>query len=896
MAIIPIDSNLLLTPLRPLTTATLSSGAAAKPQPIAKGAPLAPWQTPAAQPSDQLVNRLLSAKPLINLNDPLVARAGGNASYTAMFAAYQALGRILEAAEYATTNRADGLRTTINSRFKSNIAELMDFVSKAAISDVTVIAGIKQSAVSSTTIKPTTPTVYTGATVTTVREDAVPGLTGTEKFTIKIEKDGTSQDVLVDLAGMTSTLNLDNLASYINTKLTDAGVSARVEVTRKNETAYSLSVVLGLNEKATFTPDAANTEPALYLAGTSGGADFADGVLRKLDGLSAAAPAEDFLNRISTDKGDAAKAVATDSQGNVYVLGTTAGNLGGEVNRSGTLANDVTLSKYDAAGNLIFTRMLGATGDADGMAITVDANDNVLIAGRTEAKLDPSAFGGLTDSFVTKFSSTGQELWTRQAGAVLGDAAMAITTDASGNIFVGGRTQGVIPGATTSEGADDAYVSKLDANGALQWSKQFGTSGNDQVTGLKVDANGDLVVSGTMNGSAFVRKYADSATDDPPIWAVDLGSVGEGAATGLSIDDSGRIFVSGFTSTGTLNGSVAQAYGGGNDGFVTRIDDGGGSASISYVSYLGGTGDDRALGVAALGGNLYLSGDTTGSIGGQTQNGARDGFAAKFDAATGTLTWAKQFGGAFSMTGGGIALDTSGTSVVTQLGLSSEPYPREADGLVTSTSSARAGEFFSITVNGGITRKITLDAGDSYNSLSVKLNQVLGRAGRAAVSSTGALSITAVEGSDIRIEAGAKGRDLLASLGIEPTRLFGSPPFKPPSKISDAVESFVGGSLAPKEKKSAAAMVYDLGLSKGLNLSSKKDAEDAVSVVKSAMQKLRDAFRYSVTGVDPNQTKPSIASPNAYMQSKISMYSAALQRLESNQGSSQSSVLGLFGI
>lgn len=895
MAIIPIESNLLLTPLRPLTTATLSSGVATKPQPIAKGAPLAPWQTPQSRPSDQLVNRLLSARPLIDTKDPLVARAGGNASYTAMFAAYQALNRMLEAATYATTTRADGLRSTLNSRFQSNIAELMDFVSKAAISDVTVIAGVKQSGVSSTTTKPTTPTVYTGATVSTVREDAVPGLTGTEKFTIEVEKDGTPQDVLVDLAGMTGTLNLDTVAAYINTKLTDAGVATRVEVTRKSETAYALSVVLGSGEKATFTPDAVDTEPAIYLAGTSGGADFADGLLRKLDGLSAAAPTEDFLNRVATEKGDAAKAVATDSQGNVYMLGTTAGNLGGEVNRSGTLANDVTLSKYDAAGNLIFTRMLGATADSDGLAIAVDASDNVLIAGRTEAKLDPTAFGGLSDSFVTKFSGTGQELWTRQAGSILGDAAMAITTDASGNVFVGGRVQGTIPGASASQGADDAYVSKLDANGSLQWSKQFGTGGNDQVTGLKVDANGDLLVSGTMNGAAFVRKYADSATDDPPLWSVDLGSVGEGGATGLAIDDSGRIFVSGFTSTGTLNGSVAQTYGGGNDGFLTRIDDAGASASIGYVAYTGGAGDDRALGVAALGGSVYLSGDTTGPIAGQAQNGARDGFAAKLDAATGALAWAKQFGGAFSMTGGGIALDTSGTSVVTELGLSSEPYPRETDGLVVSTSSARAGEFFTVTVNGGVSRKITLDAADSYNSLSVKLNQVLGRAGRAAVGSTGSLSISAAEGSDIRIEAGAKGRDLLASLGIEPTRLFGSPPFKAPSKISAAVESFVSGSLVAKDKKSAATLVYDLGLSKGLNLKSKKDAEDAVSVLKSAMQKLRDAFRYSVTGIDPNASKPTVGAPSAYMQSQISTYTAALQRLESNQGSSQSSLLGLFG-
>jgi hypothetical protein len=890
-----MDPSLLLTPIRLATTVKLSSGAAAKPQPIAKGAPLAPWQTPVTLPDNERPSRLMSNRPLIDTKDPLVARAGGNKSFTAMFAAYQAMGRMLEAAEYATTGKADGIRSTLDSRFRSNVQQLVDFVSKAAITGVTVIGGIKQTSMTSTAFKPTAPTVYTGAKVTDNRDAAIAGLTGTEKFTVKVEKDGVPTDVLVDLAGATGPLTIDTVASYINAQLTAANVSTRVEVKRNNEFDYALVVVLGSGEKASFTPDAANTAPAIYLAGTSGVGDFGDGQLRKLDDLSAAAPTEGFLARISTEKSDTAKAIATDSQGNVYVLGATAGNLGGEVNRSGKLAGDVALSKYDASGKLIYTRMLGATADTDGLAITVDASDNVLIAGRTEAKLNNAAFGGLSDSFVTKFSAAGQELWTRQAGSVLGDAAMAITTDASGNVFLAGRVSGTVPGASASQGAEDAYLSKLDANGALQWSKQFGSGGNDQITGIKVDASGNVVVAGTMDGSGFVRKYADSATDDPPVWSVDLGMLGEGAATGLAIDDTGRVFVSGYTTAGTLNGSVAQGYGGGIDGFVTSIADGGGSASISYVSYLGGAGDDRATGLAAQGGAVYLTGDTTGSLGGQAQNGARDGFAAKFDAATGSMTWSKQFGGAFSTTGGGIALDTAGSSIVTKLGLSKEPYPRANDDLVVSTTSARADEYFTITVNGGISRKITLEAGDTFNRLAIKLNSVLGSAGRATVESGGNLKITAKEGSDLRIEAGANGKDLLTSLGMQPARLFGVPPKAPPSKVSAAVEAFIGSAGAEK-KQTKGLMVYDLGLGSNLNLSSKKSAEEAVTVLKAAMRKMRDAFRYSVTGVDPNETKPTAGPASAYMQSKISAYANALSRLESGPSGGSATALGLFGI
>jgi hypothetical protein len=896
VTIIPIDSSLLLTPIRVTTTAKLSSGAAATPKPYAKDAPLAPWQTPVTLPDNQLISRLMSNKPIIDTRDPMVLRAGGNESYTAMFAAYQALGRMVEAADYAATGKADGIRKMLDSRFRDNVQRLVDFISQANIAGVTVIGGVKQGSITSTALKPIAPTVYTGAKVTDDRAAAIAGLTGTEKFTIRVEKDAVPTDVLIDLAGMTDTLNIDNVASYINAQLTAANVSTRVEVKRNSEFDYALAVVLGSNETATFTPDAANTQPALYVVGSSGVGDFGDGQLRKLDDLSAAAPTDGFLSRIATNENDTAKAVATDSKGNVYVLGTTAGDLGGEVNRTGKQSSDVALSKYDASGKLVFTRMLGATGDTDGLAIAIDASDNVVIAGRTETKLNSSALGGMSDSFVTKFNSAGQELWTRQAGSVLGDAAMAITTDASGNVFLAGRVSGTIPGATASQGGEDAYLSKLDANGMLQWSKQFGSAGNDQITGIKVDSSGNVVVAGTMDGNGFVRKYADAATDDPPVWSVDLGALGTGATTGLAIDDSGRIFVSGSTSAGTLNGGVAQAYSGGIDGFVTSISDAGTSAGINYVSYLGSAGDDRASGLAAAGGAVYLTGDTTRSIGGQALNGARDSFTAKLDATSGALTWAKQYGGTFSMTGGGIALDTTGTSVVTRLGLSAEPFPRANDDLVVSATSARVDEYFTIAVNGGVSRKITLEAGDSFTSLAIKINRVLGSAGRASVETGGALKIKAADGSDIRIEAGAKDRDLLASLGLQAARLFGVPPKPPASKVSAAVEAFIGSAGAKKNNKDAALHVYDLGLGSNLKLDSKKNAEEAASVIKAAMRKLRDAYRFSVTGVDPNETKPKPGPASTYMQAKISAYSNALQRLEGGFDSSSNTALSLFGI
>ena len=902
MAIIAIDSNLIIPPLKPLTTATLATGVAAKPKPYAKDAPLAPWQTPAKKSSDGLVNRLLSSRPLINTKDSLVQRANGNATYTAMFTAYLALDRMLDAAQYATTRDANPIRSMLNNRFQDQIQQLMDYVSGSKFDGVTVLAGLKQSGISSTITPPAASYIYAGATISSTRDDPIPGLTGTEKLTFAVSSDGgaTSTNVLIDLSQVSGPLNVDNVASYINAQFTAAGVSSRVEVNRKSESAYGFSVTgLGTDERVTVTSDPSGNAPAIYVGGTSGVGEFANGFLQKFQDVAGNSPTQTFYDRVTSSKSTQVSAVAKDSQGNVYVVGSTDGDVGTEINRAGTGNGDVMLSKYDAAGNLIYQRLLGATADAKGTAITVDASDNVIIAGRTDAKLTDGAFGGMTDSFVTKFDKSGQELWTQEAGSVLNDAAMSVSTDASGNVFVGGRTQGAVVGSSGSQGAEDAYITKFDVNGSLQYTRQFGTAADDNVSAIKVDSSGNLIVAGVSNGSGYVSKYADAATGGPT-WSVDLGTVGGGAVTGLAIDDSGRVFVSGSTTSSTLNGSVASAYQGGSDGFVTRIDDAGTSASINFVSYVGSAADDRALGVSANGGAVYLSGDTGGSIGGQTLNGERDGYAAKLDANTGALGWARQFGGTFASSASSIVVDPTGTTAATRLGLHEGELLPEVSSKVTAVTSAREGQYFTIAINGGTARRIKIDDGDTFSLLAIKINSVLGSSGRATATG-GNLSIQAKIGGDIQIGAGPGSLDALASLGLTPARLFGAAKTTTNSKVSAAVEAFVSGSLKKSDstKKDPTAHIYALGLSASLKLDSKKNAEDAVNIIKSAMSKLKDAFRYSATGVDPSATKPSVGRPSAYMQNQIAAYQNALSRIEGNTGTSTGSgaesILTLFG-
>ena len=90
-----------------------------------------------------------------------------------------------------------------------------------------------------------------------------------------------------------------------------------------------------------------------------------------------------------------------------------------------------------------------------------------------------------------------------------GDQISAITTDASGNIYIVGSTSSVDfpvagPEQSTLASAPDAFISKLDPTGhSLIYSTYLGGSRTDQGQSIAVDGNGNVVVSGTTTSSDF---------------------------------------------------------------------------------------------------------------------------------------------------------------------------------------------------------------------------------------------------------------------------------------------------------------------------------------------------------------------------------------------------------
>jgi hypothetical protein len=109
--------------------------------------------------------------------------------------------------------------------------------------------------------------------------------------------------------------------------------------------------------------------------------------------------------------------------------------------------------KYDGAGHLLWRRQPGTSASDFATGVATDTDGNVYVVGQTLGALG-GANKGDGDAFVIKFDVNGHRLWGRQLGASvpppsdenpprhLVDAAHGVATDTDGNVYVVGSNEG----------------------------------------------------------------------------------------------------------------------------------------------------------------------------------------------------------------------------------------------------------------------------------------------------------------------------------------------------------------------------------------------------------------------------------------------------------------------
>ncbi len=562
-----------------------------------------------------------------------------------------------------------------------------------------------------------------------------------------------------------------------------------------------------------------------------------------------------------------ARSVATAADGSVYVLadltdGSTTSDIKG--------ARDVALLKYDSAGKLAFSEILGAAQSASGFALAVSVDGKVAVAGSVEGALGATTAKGGTDSFVAMFDATGKELWTARRGATAGDEARAIAFAPDGSIVISGRTDSALSGQV-STGGSDGYVRGYGTSGQELFTRQFGTSGDDAATALLVRDNGaggvDIFTGGVEDNRGVLRSFGYSSSAGLTAGQTrDIGYFYKGAINAIVADGS-SLFVGGEIGADRLTlGSTARGAVAGQEGFVARINADLVSTGLDRATYLGSAQDDAVRSLAIVNGSVYAAGVSGGVIAGMGAAKSPMSFLTRLGA-DGDTDWMRTFtsaGGAVALTG--LAVDTSGASALDALGLPRGAITANDSGLLTSRSALRAGDEFRVGVDGRRLTTIKIGENDTLATLVAGINRAIGSAGRAEIvkqDGVERIKITPRSGQALRIDSGRADLNALPALGL------------------------TQGIVALSDAGRGALKTYGLGLV-GLKLdspaaivSAKAELSAAVSIVRGAYDALLNPNAKELTADEKAlaaRRQTAGAAPE-YLTAQLANYRAALARL-----------------
>ncbi|MFW9818150.1 MAG: SBBP repeat-containing protein [Candidatus Thorarchaeota archaeon] len=232
---------------------------------------------------------------------------------------------------------------------------------------------------------------------------------------------------------------------------------------------------------------------------------------------------------------DYGRAIASDSEGNIYVAGTTysfgAGNT------------DMVLIKYDNSGNYIWNKTWGGILEDHCYGIFIDNLDYIYISGHSYSfGLDNSS-----DICVIKYNGQGIQQWNSTWGISAYEYCYDdIVVDNQFNIYIGG----VIQDPETYW--NDLYLIKLNNNGDYMWSMSWG--GDEQETGTSVilDSLGNIYLLGNTysygSGSSdfcLLKISKSGVVQWNKTWGGDANDFG----TDVVLDSCGNLYLAGSTSS-----------------------------------------------------------------------------------------------------------------------------------------------------------------------------------------------------------------------------------------------------------------------------------------------------------------------------------------------------------
>ena len=177
----------------------------------------------------------------------------------------------------------------------------------------------------------------------------------------------------------------------------------------------------------------------------------------------------------------------------------------GSTSSFGGGGQDVLIVKYSSAGTVDFAKTWGGGGNEYATAIAVGPDGNIFVSGAT------NGFGsGWYDAFLLKLNKNGALIWGTTWGGGSYETGEGIAFDSGGNIYLVGQTYSFGPCCSSS------VLIKFNSNGAvLQTVSYKGPATYDTGLSIAVDSNQNVIVAGIswdysvypLHNSILILKY-----------------------------------------------------------------------------------------------------------------------------------------------------------------------------------------------------------------------------------------------------------------------------------------------------------------------------------------------------------------------------------------------------
>jgi hypothetical protein len=264
---------------------------------------------------------------------------------------------------------------------------------------------------------------------------------------------------------------------------------------------------------------------------------------------------------------------------------------------------------------------------------------------------------GNGDIWVIKLAASGDTVWTKTFGGHGTDVATSAIATSDGGYIVAGYTNSIDGFTAVSHGGYDGWVMKLSSKGDVIWETTLGGTFDDKAFCLTASPDGGCVFGGVTysnDGNVSGLHAAPNTTADiwaakvdgsgNVVWSKALGGAYEEAAYAITTAADGGYALTGYTTS--IDGDMTNAgHAGASDVMVMKLT---GSGSVTWAKAFGGDKYESAGAICTTrdGGFVvagYTGSSSIGDVG--KNNGMYDGWLLKVKA-NGDTAWTRVLGGA----------------------------------------------------------------------------------------------------------------------------------------------------------------------------------------------------------------------------------------------------------